>query len=60
MGKEAPFLSVVLHPCQVIAQLPQCHRNAFTYLAAFLRELLLYSEQNKLDAKTLGKIAAVT
>ncbi|XP_048578067.1 inositol polyphosphate 5-phosphatase OCRL isoform X3 [Nematostella vectensis] len=41
---------------QLICQLPECHRNAFTYLTAFLRELLLSSTENKLDAKTLATL----
>ena len=36
--------------------MPQSHRNVFTYISAFLRELLLHSNDNKLDAKTLGKL----
>ena len=40
---------------QLIFQMPQSHRNVFTYISAFLRELLLHSNDNKLDAKTLGK-----
>ena len=41
---------------QLIFQMPQSHRNVFTYISAFLRELLLHSNDNKLDAKTLGKL----
>lgn len=40
---------------QLISQIPQTHKNVFTYVSSFLRELLLYSNDNKLDAKTLGK-----
>lgn len=41
---------------QLIFQIPQSHRNVFTYISAFLRELLLYSNDNKLDAKTLATL----
>ncbi|XP_060063309.1 inositol polyphosphate 5-phosphatase OCRL-like [Ylistrum balloti] len=45
---------------QVIAQIPECHRNVFRYLCAFLRELLSHSSHNSLDVKllatTFGKI----
>lgn len=40
---------------QLIFQMPLSHRNVFTYISAFLRELLLHSNDNKLDAKTLGQ-----
>lgn len=35
--------------------LPQCHKNVFNYLAAFLRELLKNSASNRLDVNILGK-----
>lgn len=35
--------------------LPQCHKNVFNYLAAFLRELLKNSAINRLDVSILGK-----
>lgn len=35
--------------------LPQCHKNVFNYLAAFLRELLKNSASNRLDVSILGK-----
>ncbi|XP_020565960.1 type II inositol 1,4,5-trisphosphate 5-phosphatase isoform X1 [Oryzias latipes] len=38
--------------------LPQCHRNVFNYLAAFLRELLKSSEINRLDVSILVTIFA--
>uniref|UniRef100_A0A8C8DR34 phosphoinositide 5-phosphatase n=1 Tax=Oryzias sinensis TaxID=183150 RepID=A0A8C8DR34_9TELE len=38
--------------------LPQCHRNVFNYLAAFLRELLKSSESNRLDVSILVTIFA--
>ncbi|XP_069133751.1 inositol polyphosphate 5-phosphatase OCRL-like isoform X1 [Argopecten irradians] len=45
---------------QVIAQIPECHRNVFRYLCAFLRELLTHTSDNNLDVKllatTFGKI----
>lgn len=47
--------SFIINILQLIFQIPQSHRNVFTYISAFLRELLLYSNDNKLDAKTLGE-----
>ncbi|XP_055499716.1 inositol polyphosphate 5-phosphatase OCRL isoform X1 [Leucoraja erinacea] len=45
--------------CQhLISQLPRSHRNVFRYLMSFLRELLKYSEDNKLDAKMLATLFA--
>lgn len=41
---------------QVIFQIPKSHRNVFTYISAFLRELLQHSNDNKLDAKTLATL----
>ncbi|KAJ7363423.1 hypothetical protein OS493_009576 [Desmophyllum pertusum] len=41
---------------QLIFQMPQSHRNVFTYISSFLRELLLNSNDNKLDAKTLATL----
>lgn len=41
---------------QVIFQIPKSHRNVFTYISAFLRELLRNSNENKLDAKTLATL----
>lgn len=40
---------------KVISMLPQCHRNVFNYIAAFLRELLKNSTCNRLDVGILGK-----
>ena len=40
---------------EVVNSLPIYHRNVFNYLMDFLKELLTHSEDNKLDAKTLGK-----
>lgn len=40
---------------QVITALPACHRNVFTYLMAFLQELLKNSAKNHLDDNILGK-----
>uniref|UniRef100_A0A8C4ZMP3 phosphoinositide 5-phosphatase n=1 Tax=Gadus morhua TaxID=8049 RepID=A0A8C4ZMP3_GADMO len=40
---------------KVISKLPQCHKNVFDYLAAFLRELLKNSEHNHLDVNILGE-----
>ncbi|XP_078268538.1 inositol polyphosphate 5-phosphatase OCRL isoform X2 [Rhinoraja longicauda] len=45
--------------CQhLISQLPRNHKNVFRYLMSFLRELLKYSEDNKLDAKMLATLFA--
>ncbi|XP_020626629.1 inositol polyphosphate 5-phosphatase OCRL-1-like [Orbicella faveolata] len=41
---------------QLIFQMPQSHQNVFTYISSFLRELLLHSNDNKLDAKTLATL----
>lgn len=43
---------------QVISTLPQCHKNVFNYLAAFLRELLKNSASNRLDVTILATIFA--
>ncbi|KAK8745201.1 hypothetical protein OTU49_000509, partial [Cherax quadricarinatus] len=40
----------------IIYKLPDYHRNVFTYLMAFLKELLNHSEDNNLDAKTLALV----
>ncbi|XP_047735563.1 inositol polyphosphate 5-phosphatase OCRL isoform X2 [Hyalella azteca] len=41
---------------QVVSQMPDYHRNVFTYLMAFLNELLVHRHENKLDASTLGSL----
>ncbi|XP_041844152.1 type II inositol 1,4,5-trisphosphate 5-phosphatase isoform X2 [Melanotaenia boesemani] len=43
---------------KVISMLPQCHKNVFNYLAAFLRELLKNSASNRLDVGILATIFA--
>ncbi|KAM6967589.1 type II inositol 1,4,5-trisphosphate 5-phosphatase [Aplochiton taeniatus] len=43
---------------KVIAMLPQCHKNVFNYLAAFLRELLKNAASNRLDVNILATIFA--
>ncbi|MCI4374361.1 hypothetical protein PGIGA_G00005360 [Pangasianodon gigas] len=43
---------------QIISMLPQCHKNVFNYLTAFLRELLKNSAQNRLDVNILATIFA--
>ncbi|KAG5858030.1 hypothetical protein ANANG_G00025780 [Anguilla anguilla] len=60
-----PFYQQCLDCCsnssqsaKVISQLPQCHRNVFGYLTAFLRELLRNSALNNLDANILATIFA--
>lgn len=40
----------------IVHKLPDHHRNVFTYLMAFLKELLNHSEDNNLDAKTLALV----
>ncbi|XP_076049020.1 type II inositol 1,4,5-trisphosphate 5-phosphatase-like isoform X2 [Oratosquilla oratoria] len=41
---------------EVIAALPVYHRNVFSYLMAFLKELLKHSHDNNLDARTLASV----
>uniref|UniRef100_A0A8C3W2J1 phosphoinositide 5-phosphatase n=1 Tax=Catagonus wagneri TaxID=51154 RepID=A0A8C3W2J1_9CETA len=41
---------------QVITTLPTCHRNVFTYLMVFLRDLLKNSAKNHLDDNILASI----
>lgn len=41
---------------EIVARIPDYHRNVFTYLMAFLKELLNHSEDNNLDAKTLALV----
>ncbi|XP_029928145.1 type II inositol 1,4,5-trisphosphate 5-phosphatase isoform X2 [Myripristis murdjan] len=43
---------------KVVSMLPQCHKNVFNYLAAFLRELLKNSANNRLDVNILATIFA--
>ncbi|XP_047454117.1 type II inositol 1,4,5-trisphosphate 5-phosphatase isoform X2 [Mugil cephalus] len=43
---------------KIISMLPQCHKNVFNYLAAFLRELLKNSASNHLDVTILATIFA--
>ncbi|KAM8997295.1 type II inositol 1,4,5-trisphosphate 5-phosphatase isoform 2-T2 [Ara ararauna] len=42
--------------CQIISNLPACHKNVFDYLVAFLRELLKNSGKNHLDVNILASI----
>ncbi|XP_033925127.1 type II inositol 1,4,5-trisphosphate 5-phosphatase isoform X1 [Melopsittacus undulatus] len=42
--------------CQIISNLPVCHKNVFDYLMAFLRELLKNSGKNHLDVNILASI----
>lgn len=37
-------------------QLPEIRRTVFLYICAFLKELLSHTQDNGLDAKTLGNI----
>lgn len=41
---------------EIVAKLPDHHRTVFTYLMAFLKELMNHSTHNELDAKTLALI----
>uniref|UniRef100_A0A4W4HLU2 phosphoinositide 5-phosphatase n=1 Tax=Electrophorus electricus TaxID=8005 RepID=A0A4W4HLU2_ELEEL len=41
---------------KIISLLPQCHKNVFNYLTAFLRELLKNSAYNRLDVNILATI----
>lgn len=47
-------------PPQIISGMPECHKNVFEYLMAFLQELLKNSERNHLDANILGKASKMT
>ncbi|XP_033919454.1 inositol polyphosphate 5-phosphatase OCRL isoform X2 [Melopsittacus undulatus] len=40
----------------VIFQLPRCHRSVFRYLMSFLRELLRYSEDNKVSVTMIAAL----
>lgn len=41
---------------QIVMQLPEIRRTVFLYICYFLQELLNHTQDNELDAKTLGKI----
>lgn len=41
---------------QIVMQLPETRRTVFLYISSFLQELLSHTQDNELDAKTLGKI----
>ncbi|XP_043117095.1 type II inositol 1,4,5-trisphosphate 5-phosphatase isoform X4 [Puntigrus tetrazona] len=43
---------------QIISMLPQCHKNVFNYLTAFLQEMLKHSAHNRLDVNVLAPIFA--
>ncbi|XP_038833414.1 type II inositol 1,4,5-trisphosphate 5-phosphatase-like isoform X2 [Salvelinus namaycush] len=43
---------------KVVSLLPQCHKNVFNYITAFLRELLKHSTHNSLDVNILATIFA--
>src|SRR4051812_40974065 len=38
-----------------VASLPRVHRSVLCYIIAFLRELLLHSQTNRLTAQKIGK-----
>ncbi|XP_016159270.1 PREDICTED: type II inositol 1,4,5-trisphosphate 5-phosphatase isoform X1 [Ficedula albicollis] len=42
--------------CQIISELPSCHKNVFRYLMAFLQELLKNSGKNHLDVNILASV----
>ncbi|PIK40556.1 putative inositol polyphosphate 5-phosphatase OCRL-1 [Apostichopus japonicus] len=44
---------------QVLKKIPRSHRNVFKYLAAFIRELLLHNDDNKMDPKTLNQFCSL-
>lgn len=39
---------------QIVMQLPETRRTVFLYISSFLQELLNHTQDNELDAKTLG------
>lgn len=39
---------------QIVMQLPETRRTVFLYISSFLQELLSHTQDNELDAKTLG------
>ncbi|XP_056331118.1 type II inositol 1,4,5-trisphosphate 5-phosphatase [Danio aesculapii] len=47
-----------IHCRQIISMLPQCHKNVFNYLTAFLQELLRHSAYNRLDVNVVAPIFA--
>ena len=51
MEASATYLDVK----KVVARLPGLHRRVFHHLVAFLRELLVHSLKNKLEARSLGE-----
>lgn len=40
-------------------QLPETRRTVFLYVSSFLQELLSHTQDNELDAKTLGKVVLI-
>ena len=40
----------------MVNKLPTGHKNVFTYLIEFLKELLAHSKENGLDSKVLGML----
>lgn len=60
-SKLLSFLQYVFFSStQIISNLPECHKNVFEYLMAFLRELLKNSGKNNLDVNILGKASKIT
>lgn len=52
---DGTSLSIFFSIFQIVMQLPEIRRNVFLYICAFLQELLNHSQDNGLDAKTLGE-----
>ncbi|XP_062818573.1 type II inositol 1,4,5-trisphosphate 5-phosphatase isoform X1 [Anolis carolinensis] len=50
------WLPALSSSSQVVSTLPRCHRNVFSYLMAFLRELLRHSAKNHLDVNILASL----
>jgi len=46
---------LIIYSLQIINLLPVYRKKVFLYLCSFLQEVLNHSNQNGLDAKTLGK-----
>lgn len=44
---------------QIVMQLPETRRTVFLYISSFLQELLSHTQDNELDAKTLGKVILI-
>lgn len=49
------LLNIILTCLQIVMQLPEIRRTVFVYICYFLQELLNHTQDNELDAKTLGR-----